>query len=152
LHAKHFPPHDASCAPDLYGGSALQRAQNQKKEIAMNRTARAVAFMFVVLGLVASVAPGNAPSDNNLRAMFDGTQPPVPPKAAFLDGTQPPVPPKVMEVFARMLDGTQPPVPPKAAFLDGTQPPVPPKMTGAFAWMFDGTQPPVPPKALAAAV
>ena len=26
--------------------------------------------------------------------MLDGTQPPVPPKAAFFDGTQPPVPPK----------------------------------------------------------
>jgi hypothetical protein len=99
----------------------------------MNRTARAVVFMFVVFGLVAMAAPGKARSHNTLTAMFAGTQPPVPPKAAF-------------------LDGTQPPVPPKAVFLDGTQPPVPPKMTGAVARMFDGTQPPVPPKALEAAV
>jgi len=92
----------------------------------MNRTARAVVLMFV-LGLVASVVPANAPGHNNLTAILDGTQPPVPPKAALLDGTQPPVPPKAIEVVARMLDGTQPPVPPKAALLDGTQPPVPPK-------------------------
>jgi hypothetical protein len=97
----------------------------------MNRTARAVVFMFVVLCVVASVAPANAPGHNALMAMFDGTQPPVPPKAAFLDGTQPPVPPKAIEMFARMLDGTQPPVPPKAALLDGTQPPVPPKRLAA---------------------
>jgi len=50
--------------------------------------------MFVALGLVASVAPANAPGHNALTAIFDGTQPPVPPKAALLDGTQPPVPPK----------------------------------------------------------
>lgn len=93
----------------------------------MNRTARAVVFFFVISGLVASVAPCNVRSHNILTAILDGTQPPVPPKAAFLDGTQPPVPPKMMEVFAWMLDGTQPPVPPKAAFFDGTQPPVPPK-------------------------
>jgi hypothetical protein len=93
----------------------------------MNRTARAAVLMFVVLGLVASVTLANAPGRNALTAMLDGTQPPVPPKAALLDGTQPPVPPKVTEVFVRMLDGTQPPVPPKAALLDGTQPPVPPK-------------------------
>jgi hypothetical protein len=98
----------------------------------MNRTARAVVLMFVVLGLVASVAPANGPTHNSLTAIFDGTQPPVPPKAAFLDGTQPPVPPKAIEEVARMLDGTQPPVPPKR--------------TGAAAWIFDGTQPPVPPK------
>jgi len=97
----------------------------------MNRTARAAVFMFVVLGLVASVAPASAPGHNILTAMLDGTQPPVPPKAAFLDGTQPPVPPKAIAVFARMLDGTQPPVPPKAALLDGTQPPVPPKRLAA---------------------
>jgi hypothetical protein len=60
----------------------------------MNRTASAVVFMFVALGLVASVAPANAPGHNALTAIFDGTQPPVPPKAALLDGTQPPVPPK----------------------------------------------------------
>jgi hypothetical protein len=60
----------------------------------MNRIARAVVFMFVVVGLVASVAPANAPGHNTLTAVFDGTQPPVPPKAALLDGTQPPVPPK----------------------------------------------------------
>ena len=96
----------------------------------MNRIARAVVFMFVVLGLVASVAPANAPGHNTLTAMFDGTQPPVPPKAAFFDGTQPPVRPKAT-----------------AWLLDGTQPPVPPKMTAAAAWTFDGTQPPVPPKA-----
>src|SRR5271156_3863267 len=93
LHAKHFPPHDVSPGPDLYGRSALKRAQDQKKqEIAMNRIARAVVFMFVVLGLVASVAPANAPGHNDLTATFDGTQPPVPPKATFFDGTQPPVP------------------------------------------------------------
>ena len=94
----------------------------------MNRTARTVVFMFVVLGLVASVAPANAPGHNTLTAMFDGTQPPVPPKAALLDGTQPPVPPKLV---AWMMDGTQPPVPPKAVFRDGTQPPVPPKRLAA---------------------
>lgn len=94
----------------------------------MNRTARAVVFMFVVLGLVASVAPANAPGHNSLTAMIDGTQPPVPPKARLLDGTQPPVPPKVV---AWTLDGTQPPVPPKAVFRDGTQPPVPPKRLAA---------------------
>lgn len=104
----------------------------------MNQTARTVVLLFVVFGLAASVAPANARSHKSLAAMSDGTQPPVPPKAALLVGTQPPVPPKVMEVFARMLDGTQPPVPPK--------------MTGAVAWMFDGTQPPVPPKAAEAAV
>jgi hypothetical protein len=98
----------------------------------MNRTARAVVLMFV-LGLVASVVPANALGHNTLTAMLDGTQPPVPPKAAFLDGTQPPVPPKATAVVARMLDGTQPPVPPKAAFLDGTQPPVPPKRLAAAA-------------------
>jgi hypothetical protein len=97
----------------------------------MNRTARAVVLVFVVFGLVAMVAPGKARSHNTLTCMFDGTQPPVPPKRAFLDGTQPPVPPKAVEVSARMLDGTQPPVPPKAAFLDGTQPPVPPKALAA---------------------
>ena len=43
----------------------------------MNRTARAVVFMFVILGLVASVAPANAPGHNSLTAMMDGTQPPV---------------------------------------------------------------------------
>jgi hypothetical protein len=97
----------------------------------MNRTARAAVFMFVVLCVVASVAPANTPGHNALRAMLDGTQPPVPPKAAFLDGTQPPVPPKAIAMFAQMLDGTQPPVPPKAALLDGTQPPVPPKRPAA---------------------
>jgi hypothetical protein len=105
----------------------------------MNPKARAVVFLLVILGLAASLTPGNLQSRNTLAAMFDGTQPPVPPKAAFVDGTQPPVPPKAMEVFARMLDGTQPPVPPK--------------MTGTtFARMLDGTQPPVPPKAVVAAV
>src|SRR5271156_4553318 len=104
----------------------------------MNRTARAVVFFFVICGLVASVAPGNVRSHNILTATLDGSQPPVPPKAALLDGSQPPVPPKAMEVLARMLDGSQPPVPPK--------------MTGAFALMLDGSQPPVPPKALQAAV
>lgn len=104
----------------------------------MNSTARAVVFLLLILGLAVSLAPSNLSSHNTLTAMLDGTQPPVPPKAAFLDGTQPPVPPKAMAVFARMLDGTQPPVPPK--------------MSGTFAWMFDGTQPPVPPKAVAAAV
>src|SRR5271170_5930841 len=99
----------------------------------MNRTARAVVFFFVICGLVASVAPGNVRSHNILTATLDGSQPPVPPKAA-------------------LLDGSQPPVPPKAALLDGSQPPVPPKMTGAFALMLDGSQPPVPPKALQAAV
>jgi hypothetical protein len=97
----------------------------------MNRTARAAVFMFVVLGLVASVAPANTAGHNNLSAMLDGTQPPVPPKVALPDGTQPPVPPKAIGVFARMLDGTQPPVPPKAALFDGTQPPVPPKRLAA---------------------
>jgi hypothetical protein len=80
----------------------------------MNRTARVVVFILVVLGLVASVAPANAPSRNSLTAMVDGTQPPVPPKAASLDGTQPPVPPKMMAGAGWMFDGTQPPVPPKA--------------------------------------
>jgi hypothetical protein len=117
----------------------------------MNPTARAVVFALVVVGLAASLAPGNLSSHNSLTAMLDGTQPPVPPKAAFLDGTQPPVPPKVI---ARIFDDTQPPVPPKMTGtfdrkLDGTQPPVPPKMTGMFTRM-DGTQPPVPPKAMAA--
>jgi hypothetical protein len=101
----------------------------------MNSTARAVVFALVILGLVASLAPRNLSSHDTLTALLDGTQPPVPPKAAFLDGTQPPVPPKVI---ARMFDGTQPPVPPK--------------MSGTFARMFDGTQPPVPPKVMAAAV
>src|SRR5271168_1083993 len=104
----------------------------------MNLTARGVVFLLVILGLAASLAPGNFTSHHTLTAMFDGTQPPVPPKAVFLDGTQPPVPPKLMAVFAWKLDGTQPPVPPK--------------MMGTFARMFDGTQPPVPPKAMAAAV
>jgi hypothetical protein len=104
----------------------------------MNRTARAVVFMFVVFGLVASVAPANSSSHNTLTAMFDGSQPPVPPKAAFLDGSQPPVPPKMSGAFALMMDGSQPPVPPK--------------MTGTVARMFDGSQPPVPPKALKAAI
>jgi hypothetical protein len=135
----------------------LNAPETKKEEIAMNPTARAVVFLLVILGLAASLAPGNLSSHNTLTAMLDGTQPPVPPKAAFFDGTQPPVPPKLMAVFARMLDGTQPPVPPKmtgtfAGKPDGTQPPVPPKMAGTFAWMFDGTQPPVPPKAMAAAV
>jgi hypothetical protein len=130
----------------------LNAPKSKKQEIPMNRTARAVVFLFVIFGLVASVAPGNARSHNSLAAVLDGSQPPVPPKAALLDGSQPPVPPKAMEVFARMLDGSQPPVPPKAALLDGSQPPVPPKMTGAFASMIDGSQPPVPPKALQAAV
>jgi len=152
LNPKHFPSHEVLLAPRLYGHHALKRAQDQKQEIAMNRIASAVVFLFVVFSLEASVAPLKAMSHNHLTAMFDGTQPPVPPKAAFLDGTQPPVPPKAMEAFARVLDGTQPPVPPKAAFLDGTQPPVPPKMTQASASVFDGTQPPVPPKALAVAV
>jgi len=102
----------------------------------MNPTARAVVFVLVILGSATNLSPGNLSSHNTSTAMLDGTQPPVPPKAAFFDGTQPPVPPKMMAVFARMLDGTQPPVPPK--------------MTGTFAWMFDGTQPPVPPKAVAA--
>ncbi|HXN25584.1 MAG TPA: hypothetical protein VN902_00585 [Candidatus Acidoferrales bacterium] len=93
----------------------------------MNRTAQAVVFMFVVLCAAASMALPNTSGHSALTAVLDGTQPPVPPKAAFLDGTQPPVPPKAIEGFARMLDGTQPPVPPKAALLDGTQPPVPPK-------------------------
>ncbi len=97
----------------------------------MIRTARAAVSMFVVLGLVASVAPANPPAHNNLTAMLDGTQPPVPPKAAFFDGTQPPVPLKAIEIAALMLDGTQPPVPPKAGFFDGTQPPVPPKALAA---------------------
>jgi hypothetical protein len=101
----------------------------------MNSKARAVVFLLVILGLAASLAPGNLSSHITLTAVLDGTQPPVPPKAAFLDGTQPPVPPKVTEVFAWVLDGTQPPVPPK--------------MTGSSAGMFDGTQPPVPPKAVA---
>ena len=79
----------------------------------MNRTARAVVLMFVVFGLVAMVAPGNARSHNTLTAILDGTQPPVPPKAALLDGTQPPVPPKMTGAVALMFDGTQPPVPPK---------------------------------------
>jgi hypothetical protein len=129
----------------------LNAPETKKEEIVMNPTARTVLFVLVILGLAASLAPGNMSSHNRLAAMLDGTQPPVPPKAAFLDGTQPPVPPKV---FARMLDGTQPPVPPKMTGmsfrkLDGTQPPVPPKMTGSLAWMLDGTQPPVPPKAMA---
>jgi len=104
----------------------------------MNPKARAVVFLLVILGLAASLAPGNLSSHNTLTAVLDGTQPPVPPKAAFLDGTQPPVPPKVTEVFAWVLDGTQPPVPPK--------------MTGTSTGMLDGTQPPVPPKAVASAV
>jgi hypothetical protein len=135
----------------------LTAPEPKKEEIAMNPTARAVVFVLVILGMAASLAPGNLSSHNRLAAMLDGTQPPVPPKAAFFDGTQPPVPPKMMAVFARMPDGTQPPVPPKmtgtfARKLDGTQPPVPPKMTGKLARMLDGTQPPVPPKAMAAAV
>ena len=97
----------------------------------MNPTARAVVSLLVILGLAVSLAPSNLSSHKTLTAMLDGTQPPVPPKAAFLDGTQPPVPPKAIEMFARMLDGTQPPVPPKAALLDGTQPPVPPKRLAA---------------------
>jgi hypothetical protein len=80
----------------------------------MNLTARAAVFGLVILGLAASLAPGNLSSHNSLTSMLDGTQPPVPPKAAFLDGTQPPVPPKMSGTFARMFDGTQPPVPPKA--------------------------------------
>jgi hypothetical protein len=153
LLAKHFPPHDGSRGPDLYGRGALKRAQDQKQEIAMNRTAKAVVFMFVVLGLVASVALANSSAHNKLTAMFDGSQPPVPPKAAFLDGSQPPVPPKAMQVFAQMLDGSQSPVPPKMTrILDGSQPPVPPKKSGAVAWMYDGSQSSVPPKALGAAV
>ena len=104
----------------------------------MIRTARAVVFMFVVLSLVDSVAPANTPAHNNLTAMFDGSQPPVPPKAAFLDGSQPPVPPKRNGASVLMLDGSQPPVPPKKA--------------GQVALMFDGSQPPVPPKAMKAAV
>ena len=100
----------------------------------MNRTAKAVLFVLVVLGLVASVAPANSSAHNKLTAMIDGSQPPVPPKAAFLDGSQSPVPPKMTRI------------------LDGSQPPVPPKRPGAVAWMFDGSQPPVPPKALGAAV
>ena len=100
----------------------------------MNPKARAVVFLLVILGLAASLAPGNLSSHNTLTAVLDGTQPPVPPKAAFLDGTQPPVPPKGTEVFAWVLDGTQPPVPPK--------------MTGTSTGMLDGTQPPVPPKAV----
>jgi hypothetical protein len=97
-----------------------------------------VVFLLLILGLAVSLAPSNLSSHNTLTAMIDGTQPPVPPKAAFLDGTQPPVPPKMTGTFAGKPDGTQPPVPPK--------------MSGTFAWMFDGTQPPVPPKAVAAAV
>ena len=104
----------------------------------MNWTARTVVFLLVISGLAASVAPANSSSHNTLAAIFDGSQPPVPPKAAFLDGSQPPVPPKMGGAFASMMDGSQPPVPPK--------------MTGAVAWMFDGSQPPVPPKALEAAV
>src|SRR5580658_526095 len=104
----------------------------------MNSTARAVVFLLLILGLAVSLAPSNLSSHNTLTAMIDGTQPPVPPKAAFLDGTQPPVPPKMTGTFAGKTDGTQRPVPPK--------------MSGTFAWMFDGTQPPVPPKAVAAAV
>jgi hypothetical protein len=80
----------------------------------MNPTARAVVFALVILSLAASLAPGDLSSQNTLTAMLDGTQPPVPPKAAFLDGTQPPVPPRMTGTFARMVDGTQPPVPPKA--------------------------------------
>jgi hypothetical protein len=132
LHSKQFPPHEGSCAPHLYGRSALNRAQDQKQEIAMNRTAKAVVFMFVVLGLMASVAPANAPARNNVAVMFDGSQPPVPPKTALLDGSQPPVPPKTSAAFALAMDGSQPPVPPK--------------MTGTVGGIFDGSQPPVPPK------
>jgi hypothetical protein len=104
----------------------------------MHPTTRAVVFLLVILGLAASLAPGDSSSRDTFAAMPDGTQPPVPPKAAFLDGTQPPVPPKFIAAIARMLDGTQPPVPPK--------------MTGSIAWMLDGTQPPVPPKAVAVIV
>jgi hypothetical protein len=104
----------------------------------MNQTARAVVFLFVVCGLVVSVAPRNSPSHNSLAALLDGLPPPVPPKAVSLDGSQPPVPPKMTGASAR--------------FLDGSQPPVPPKMMAAVAAMFDGSQPPVPPKALEAAV
>ncbi len=96
-------------------------------------TARAVVFLLVILGLAASLAPGNLPSDNTLRSSLDGSQPPVPPKLVLFDGSQPPVPPKMAPVGVR-LNGSQPPVPPKAA----------------LAWMLDGSQPPVPPKALAA--
>jgi hypothetical protein len=47
----------------------------------MNRTARAVVFLFVILGLAVSVAPGNLASHNTMATMLDGTQPPFPPKA-----------------------------------------------------------------------
>ena len=58
----------------------------------MNSKARAVVFLLVILGLAASLAPGNLSSHITLTAvppkmtgssagMFDGTQPPVPPKA-----------------------------------------------------------------------
>lgn len=114
----------------------------------MNPKAKAVVFLLVILGVVGSSTPGNLRSHNILSAMFDGSQPPVPPKLALLDGSQPPVPPK----FA-FLDGSQPPVPPKMATIalnpDGSQPPVPPK--AAVARTLDGSQPPVPPKALAIA-
>jgi hypothetical protein len=65
----------------------------------MNRTAGAVVFLFVILGMAASVASGNLSSHDTLAAMLDGSQPPVPPKgpgavAWMLDGSQPPVPPK----------------------------------------------------------
>ena len=121
----------------------------------MNLTARGVVFLLVILGLAASLAPGNFTSHNTLTAILDGSQPPVPPKLALLDGSQPPVPPKITGAFAWAMDGSQPPVPPKMATvsvkLDGSQPPVPPKMTGTFARKLDGSQPPVPPKALVAA-
>jgi hypothetical protein len=97
----------------------------------MNPTARAVVFLLVILGLAATLAPGNLSSHNTLAAMLDRSQPPVPPKLALLDGSQPPVPPKMAGTVALMLDGSQPPVPPKMApasvRLDGSQPPVPPK-------------------------
>jgi len=102
----------------------------------MNPKARAVAFLLVIFGLVASWAPGNLSSHSRLTAFKDGSQPPVPPKFALLDGSQPPVPPKMAPAGVR---------------LDGSQPPVPPKAAAAVAWMLDGSQPPVPPKALAAA-
>ena len=88
----------------------------------MNRTVTAVVYLFVILGLVASVAPGNARGHNGLAAFADGSQPPVPPKMALLDGSQPPVPPKTV-----------------AWMLDGSQPPVPPKMVNGQGWMMDGS-------------
>jgi hypothetical protein len=154
----HILPQFLLCIPSISRRAALEprlpctvaarcnAPETKKEEIAMNPTARAVVFMLVILGLAASLAPGNLSSHNTLTAMLDGSQPPVPPKLASLDGSQPPVPPK----FA-LLDGSQPPVPPKMATigakLDGSQPPVPPK--AAVARTLDGSQPPVPPKALA---